>query len=264
MRCLKLKLAYVGTAYAGWQRQPERLTVQSVLENALAQVTGERVKTVAAGRTDAGVHALGQIVTCTTHSHLSSDELCRAINACLPPDVCVLDVQEVPPGFHPIRDSIAKRYRYLIQTGSLRDVFAAGRVWHCWYQLDCSRMRHAAQYLLGRHDFRSFQSGGSPRRSTVRELTCLEIESSPALAGQRISIEIEADGFLYNMVRNIVGTLVEVGRGKLDPEQIPAILQARDRRRAGPTAPAHGLYLVAVRFRESPIVPQRYGNSSGP
>lgn len=246
-----MTLAYVGTAYAGWQRQPNRVTVQSVLETALARVIGECVHTVAAGRTDAGVHALGQVVSFSTETRLSNEALRRALNACLPNDVCVLEVCDAPEGFHALRAAIGKCYRYLIQTGSLRDVFATDRLWHCRYELDCEKMRQAACHLVGRHDFRSFQSRGSPRRSTVRELRRLKIDATPLLAGQRISIEIEADGFLYNMARNIVGTLVEVGRGRLEPDQLPLILQARDRRRAGPTAPAHGLYLVAVKLRDS-------------
>lgn len=252
MRSLKLTISYVGTAYAGWQRQPDRVTVQSLLERALRQVTGERIRTAAAGRTDAGVHALKQIVSCSTSTHLTNAVLLRAVNACLPHDICVLDIEDAPAGFHAVRDAVGKRYRYLIQTGPLRDVFAIDRVWHVWYRLDIPAMQEAAQYLIGEHDFRSFQTAGSPRKRTVRCVSHLEITHAPSLAGERIAIEIEADGFLYNMVRNMVGTLVEVGRGRMAPQGVQQILAAGDRRRAGPTAPPHGLYLVDVRFREPP------------
>jgi tRNA pseudouridine38-40 synthase len=261
MRFLKLTLSYLGTAYAGWQRQPQRVTVQSVLERALLQVTGERIRTVAAGRTDAGVHALRQVVSCATHSSLTNEVLHRALNACLPQDICVLSVEDAPEGFHAVRASVGKRYRYLLQTGPLRDVFALDRIWHVWYPLDVEQMQAAAAYLVGEHDFRSFQTGGSPRKHTVRCVRELIIQSTASLAGQRIAVDMEANGFLYNMARNIVGTLVEVGRGKLKPSDVACILHAADRRRAGPTAPPHGLYLVDVQLQWMPP-PSQQGDTS--
>ncbi|MBM3998447.1 MAG: tRNA pseudouridine(38-40) synthase TruA [Planctomycetes bacterium] len=248
MRSLKLTVAYDGTAYGGWQRQANRVTIQSELETALRRVTGEPVKTVASGRTDAGVHAEGQVVSLATSTRLTNDTLRRAVNACLPEAICVLDVQTAPDRFHAIRDAIRKRYRYEIQTGPLRDVPRRAFVWHVWYPLDVAAMRAAAECLVGRHDFSSFETAGSPRKTAERHVTRLELESGPFLEGERIRFDIEADGFLYNMVRNIVGSLVEVGRGRRRPSWIEESLKARDRRAAGTTAPPHGLCLMGVDY----------------
>jgi tRNA pseudouridine38-40 synthase len=247
-RTLRLKLAYDGTAYGGWQRQPNCLSVQELVERAFRRVTGERVAITASGRTDAGVHALGQVASCGTESKLEPDTLRRALNAFLPEDVCVLRVEEAPAGFHAIRDAVSKRYRYRLQTGQNRDIFARHFVWQLWHELDVDRMREAIPHLTGRHDFRSFQTSGSQRKSTIRHVTQLMLDCDQTEFGRHLTLEIEADGFLYNMVRNMVGTLVEVGRGKQPPEWVREVLLARDRRRAGPTAPARGLVLLEVNY----------------
>ncbi len=248
MRSLKLTLSYDGTAYGGWQRQVNSDSIQRQLEAALRRVTGERIRTAASGRTDAGVHAFGQVVSVALESSMPEGDLRRALNACLPHDICVREVQSAPDGFHAIRDAVSKHYRYEIQTGPLRDVLRRAYVWHVWYQLDVTAMRSAAAHLVGRHDFTSFQSTGSSRKSAVRNVLELSLHQEPHLAGERITLDIRADGFLYNMVRNIVGTLVEVGRGRRDPAWVAAALQARDRRRAGMTAPALGLCLMHVEY----------------
>lgn len=251
MRTLKLTIAYDGTAYAGWQIQPDKLSVQEILQKAVASVTGHEVSILASGRTDAGVHAAGQVVGFRTHSRLPPDVLVRAINANLPKDVVVLDAADAPDDFHPIRDVVRKRYRYTIDDGPLRDVFHRHFVWHYVYgRLDVDAMRRAAVSLLGTHDFSSFETSGAKRKTSIRTIFELSIERGRAGGPQNlIAIDVEADGFLYNMVRTIVGTLVEVGRGS-QPESWPAdVLTAQDRRCAGPTAPPEGLCLLKAVYR---------------
>lgn len=248
MRTLKLTLAYDGTDFAGWQVQPGRRTVQGVLEDVLARITGEPVRTLASGRTDAGVHALGQVVGLRTDCRLDGPTLQRALNAELPRDVAVLDVRDVPEGFHPIRDAVAKRYRYVIHDGPVRDVFRRAYAWHYPSRLDEHAMREAAPALLGRHDFSSFESSGAPRESSVRTIRDVLVERGRAGQSDFLRVEVEADGFLYNMVRAIVGTLVEVGRGAQKPEWVGKVLDAADRAAAGPTAPPEGLVLLWVEY----------------
>lgn len=269
MRTLKLTIAYDGTAYAGWQLQPGKPTVQGLLERALKKITGHRAPTLASGRTDAGVHALGQVVGVRTDCALPPETLLKALNAHLPRDIAVLEAVDAPDGFHPIRDVLRKRYRYVIHDGSVRDVFCRRTAWHdARGRLDVEAMRRSAAPLIGRHDFRSFQSSGAPRKTTVRTVFELSIDrgragqgGGPSLSDRCdhaaalsafsdafILIDIAADGFLYNMVRAIVGTLTQVGRGR-KPESWPGeALEAVDRRRAGPTAPPQGLFLVQVDY----------------
>ena len=246
---LKLKLAYDGTAYAGWQIQPGKSTAQEIFEKALHRITGETIRVTASGRTDAGVHALGQVVGFSTESRLSPAVLAAALNAELPRDIAVLEACRVPAGFHPTRDVRRKRYRYTIHDGGARDVFARAYCWHYRSRLDDEAMHRAALPLLGRHDFRSFQSSGADRLSTVRTIFDIFVKRREA-DRDKIDIEIEANGFLYNMVRAIVGTLVEVGRGA-QPQQWPEeVMHAADRKAAGPTAPPQGLFLVRAVYDE--------------
>jgi tRNA pseudouridine38-40 synthase len=253
MRTFKLTLAYDGTNYCGWQSQPDQATVQGVLETAIEQVTGESLRTLASGRTDAGVHAIGQVASFSSSTQLSAEVLCRAINANLPHDVTIFTVEEVPSDFRVIRDVVRKRYQYVIQDGPLALPFQRSYAWHCPRPLAVEAMQQAARSLVGTHDFSSFQTSGSERETTTRTVTTLDVERrdplfslSLPLPFAHIVITIEADGFLYNMVRNIVGTLVEVGRGAESIEWVAEVLARHDRRAAGPTAPAHGLYLAQV------------------
>ncbi len=286
MRTLKLTIAYDGAAYAGWQFQVDRPTVQDTLEKALEKVTGEAVRVLASGRTDAGVHALRQVVRLSTGSSLPPEVLCRALNANLPEDVAVLEVSEAPEGFHPISHVRRKRYRYLIHDGPVRDVFSRHYAWHyARGRLDAEAMHRAAAALLGTHDFRSFETAGAPRPTSVRTVFDIFVRrgragqggaeglgiggwglaargGEPEIAGSAdalrprgapdsddfIIIEVEADGFLYNMVRTIVGTLVEVGRGRRAETWPGEVLRGANRRAAGPTAPPQGLFLVSVEY----------------
>ena len=249
MRTLKLTLAYDGSAYAGWQVQTGRKTVQGVLEAALMRITGQPVRAMASGRTDAGVHALGQVVSFRTESHLAAGVFQRALNAELPEDIAVLDAAEMPEGFHALRDAVRKRYRYLIHDGPVRDVFLRHYCWHYPYgRLDDQAMCRAASVLCGTHDFASFQTSGAPRRTSVRTIFDLGIRRGEGGSDQTIRLEVEADGFLYNMVRAIVGSLTEIGRGARGEAWLADVLAAADRRLAGPTAPPQGLFLVRVEY----------------
>ena len=249
MRSLRLTLAYDGTEFFGWQWQPGTRTVQTAVEDAIREVTGETLRVVAAGRTDTGVHALGQAVSFVTESPLANEVLWRALNANLPPDVWVLQVDSAPDGFDAIDDSAGKRYRYLIQDGRHKDIFARRYAWRVWQMLDAAWMHQAAQGLLGTHDFAAYQNVGSPRASTIRTVREIVVERRTYADGERVVVEVEADGFLYNMVRNIVGTLVEVGKGKQSVDWPASVLAACDRTIGGMCAPAHGLYLLKVFYR---------------
>jgi tRNA pseudouridine38-40 synthase len=250
MRTLRLTLAYDGTDYAGWQVQPDRITVQEVVEKALEKITGSPVRILASGRTDAGVHALGQVASFRSETHLSTDILQRALNGELPPDVAVLDVSEAPQGFHPIRDAICKRYRYIIHDGPVRDVLARRYAWQYRRRLDAESMHEAAGKLAGTHDFAAFQSSGAPRRSTVRTIFDVSVKRGRGGQSDVVTLEVEADGFLYNMVRAIVGTLVDVGRGARPESWVSQVLASGDRSQAGLTAPPQGLFLVHVTYDE--------------
>ncbi len=249
MRTLKLTLAYDGTNYAGWQVQPGCRTVQGTLEAAIEKITGQRVRVLASGRTDAGVHALEQVVGFRSKSQLSTRVLRRALSAELPRDIAVLDVAEAPEDFHAIRDARRKRYRYVIHDGSVRTVFQRQQ---CWQynrgRLNAEAMDRAAKALLGKHDFSSFQSSGAERESSIRTIFEIGVERGRGDQHDWVTLEVEADGFLYNMVRAIVGTLVDVGRGAQSETWPAEVLLAADRSAAGPTAPPQGLFLVRVDY----------------
>jgi tRNA pseudouridine38-40 synthase len=241
-----MTLSYDGTAYGGWQVQVNANTIQAEVERALQIVMGQPIRAVASGRTDAGVHAVGQIVSFAAETALADDVLRRALDANLPKDIVALEVREVPAGFHAIRDTVRKRYRYVIQDGPLRDVFVQRYAWYFPHRLDVRAMSQAARLLVGRHDFSSFETAGSRRANSVRTIYDLAAHRQSGDHLERVVIEVEADGFLYNMVRNIVGTLVEVGRGKQPVGWVSDVLRARDRKVAGMTAPPQGLFLLRV------------------
>jgi tRNA pseudouridine38-40 synthase len=244
MRNIKLTLAYDGTDFHGWQRQPGLRTIQGTLEDAILELTGTRASTNASGRTDAGVHALGQVVHFLTVSRLPCETIARALNAHLSHDVRVLTAEERPQSFHATLDAKAKRYRYIIDNGSIADVFQLRYSWHVPRLLDAQAMYRGGQNLVGRHDFRSFETEWPNRTSSVRTVGALEVTR----AGLFVSIEVEADGFLYNMVRSIAGTLVLVGLGKRSESWVGEVLAGENRVLAGPTAPAKGLFLVRVDY----------------
>jgi tRNA pseudouridine38-40 synthase len=247
-RWLKLTLAYDGGAYSGWQVQPDKPTVQGALEAALRQITQETIRVTAAGRTDAGVHALGQVVGFETSTRLSNTDLQRALNAVLPEDVAVLSLEDAPSGFHATRDAVAKRYQYQIHNGRTPSVFDRHYAWHYPQPLDAAAMHAAGQALVGRHDFSSFETAGSERPDSIRTIHELKVGRGSEGLCDRVSFEVAGDGFLYNMVRTIVGTLVEVGVGARNVNWAAAVLAACDRRQAGQTAPPHGLFLVSVAY----------------
>jgi tRNA pseudouridine38-40 synthase len=244
MRNIKLTLSYDGTEFFGWQTQPGFRTVQETLETAIAALTGERAHANASGRTDTGVHAVGQVANFYTTSQHSSDVLIRALNAHLPADVVVREGADVPQAFDANRDAKRKLYRYVIHDGATPDPFLRRYCHQSRHALDADAMRRAAQSLLGRHDFRSFETDWPNRMSSVRTITHL----SMSRFGNWIWLDVEADGFLYNMVRAIAGTLENVGRGYWPETKVAEILEAGDRRQAGPTAPAQGLFLMRVTY----------------
>lgn len=244
MRNIKLTLAYDGTDFHGWQRQPALRTVQEVLEEAIEKLTGARSTCQASGRTDAGVHALGQVVHFLTPSRHPAEVFVKALNATMPPDVRVLAAAEMPQAFHATLDATSKRYRYEIDNQPIADPFRLRYAWHVHHRLDDQAMRQAGQALCGRHDFRSFETHWPNRTSSVRTILDLSVERR----GDRVTIEVEADGFLYNMVRAITGTLVLVGTGRRPLSWVAEALHAERRAEAGPTAPPQGLFLVVVRY----------------
>jgi tRNA pseudouridine38-40 synthase len=244
MRNIKLTIAYDGTDFHGWQRQAGVRTVQQVLENALHALSGELVTATASGRTDAGVHATGQVVHFLTASRHATETFVRALNAHLPPDIRVWDAVEKPQAFHATLDARSKRYRYVIDNGRFADPFQLRYSWHVRRPLDTAAMAGAGAALLGRHDFHSFETEWPNRTSSVRTILDVAVER----AGSRVTIEVEADGFLYNMVRAIAGTLVRVGAGKRPESWVAEVLAALDRAQAGPTAPAKGLFLIKVLY----------------
>ncbi len=248
MRSYRMTVAYDGTDYHGWQIQPGEVTIQGTLEAALQSVVGQPVRVVASGRTDAGVHARGQVVSFRCATRLEPDVLRRALNANTPDDIWVRQVLAAADGFHAIRDAVSKRYQYIIQDGVDRDLFARAYNWYVPQTLHVANMSEAAACLVGQHDFSSFEAAGAPRKTSVRTVTRLSVENRGDATERKIIIDIQANGFLYNMVRNIVGSLVLVGRGRQEVQWLAAVLAAKDRKQAGPTAPAHGLTLMEVRY----------------
>jgi tRNA pseudouridine38-40 synthase len=248
MRNLKLLITYDGTDFSGWQRQPDRRTVQQVLEEAIGRLTGVEAPTNASGRTDAGVHAIGQVVHFYTVSEHSTDVFVKALNAMLPPDVRIKGCWDMPQSFHATLDARSKLYRYVIDNGPVADPFQLRYSDHVYQRLDVEAMNRAAQFLKGRHDFHSFETNWPNRTSSVRTIYHIEVSRH----GDNVHVEVEADGFLYNMVRSITGTLVQVGIGRWPESKVLEALEAEDRRQAGPTAPPQGLFLVRVRYAGDP------------
>jgi len=244
MRNIKLILEYDGTNYSGWQWQDNAPTLQGALEKAIHRITGEALRVSASGRTDAGVHAYGQVVNFRTGSGLDIDKWRGALNHYLPADMKVLQVEGAPDEFDARRSARGKRYEYIVLNRYVSSPLTRTRAWHVAVPLDVDAMRRAGEALIGECDFSSFRGAGCSAKSPVRELTGLDIVRD----GDRIVFTLKAYAFLRHMVRNIVGTLVEVGRGRLTPEDVAVILDARDRTKAGLTAPPQGLYMVEVEY----------------
>lgn len=243
MRNLRLKLSYDGKRYHGWQVQENALAVQEVFQNALSQVLGQCPDIKGCSRTDSGVHALEYCVSLKTDHTIPCQRLVGALNHFLPPDIAVLDCQEVPMDFHARYSCTGKEYIYKIWNHPVRDPFGDGYLLHYWYPLDEKLLDEAAHHYLGRHDFTSFCTLDSRDKG---DLTRCVTKSTVTRQGDLVIFTVAADGFLYNMVRIMVGTLLRVAQGKLTPDDIPRILAAKDRKAAGPTAPPWGLYLHRV------------------
>lgn len=264
-RTLKLTIAYDGSAYSGWQRQENGPGIQAAIEDEIAAIVGRHTAIVAAGRTDAGVHAAGQVASLTIDHPVSCGDLQRALNARLTQDIRIRSVEETLPGFDARRDAKSKTYRYAIWNGSAPSPFIRHVVWHVPHALDLDRMAAASQLLIGDHDFAAFQGGGSDVKTSTRRLLHSdlreinihddEFSSLPAVSIDTtraesclIRYEVTGTGFLRHMVRNIAGTLVEIGRNRTAVEEMTAILESKNRARAGPTAPAQGLMLWEVKY----------------
>ena len=223
MKRVGLVVAYDGTNYSGWQIQPNGITIQGVLNDALTDLLGEKIEIMGASRTDAGVHALGNVAVFDTNTRIPGEKISYALNQRLPEDIRIQLSEEVEPDFHPRYCDSEKTYEY---------------------KLDVDKMREATSYLIGRHDFASFCGTGAQVKSTVRTLTGIDIWRD----GDVVTIRVKGEGFLYNMVRIIAGTLIQVGNGQYPPERVKKILDACDRSVSGPTAPAHGLTLMGIEF----------------
>lgn len=243
IRNFKMVVEYDGSAYRGWQRQKNGVSIQQVLEEAIKKITGQKVSVIGSGRTDAGVHALNQVASFRCATKLPVNSIYRGVNSVLPEDIVVKQMEEVPFEFHAQRDVKSKIYVYKICNQKLRPALGRNYSWFVRFDLDLVKMRQAAKALIGTHDFSCFCATGTDVQDRVRTIKNIEIKN-----GQEGNIEIivEAKGFLKYMVRNIIGTLVEVGRGKREPEEMRKIIDSRDRKIAGATAPAHGLFLMEV------------------
>lgn len=254
LRNIKLTIAYDGTKYHGWQIQPGKRTIQGELINAVSNLLGWRTNVTAASRTDAGVSAVGQVALIQIDSPIPTKNFVKAITDRLPADIAITEAAEVPMGFNVIGDAKCKLYHYTIFTGRARPVFVH-QCWHLPEKLDVPAMNQAAQLLLGQKDFKSFAAADDHRTDSIRTILRCEVYSSPSSIPEPrttnndwVFVDVEGDRFLYNMVRNIVGTLVEVGVGRMKPEKIIEIIEAKDRRAAGPIAPPEGLCLMWIRY----------------
>ena len=245
MKRIKLTVAYDGTDYCGWQIQPNGITVEKVLNRALSRLTGEDIAVTGASRTDAGVHARGNVAVFDTASTIPPERFSYAVNTLLPEDVVVVKSEEVAADWHPRYQESVKTYAYHILNREMPDPVRRKYVWHVNCPLDLEKMRTAAEYLTGEHDFKSFCSIHTGAKTTVRTIYSMDVERS----GEVITIRVSGNGFLYNMVRIITGTLVEAGRGFRQPESVKELLDADERGKAGPTAPAQGLLLESIEYR---------------
>ncbi len=256
MRRIKLVVAYDGTAYCGWQLQPNGVTIEEVLNKALSELLKEPVMVIGASRTDSGVHAMGNVAVFDTESRIPGDKICFALNQRLPEDIRIQSSEEVPLSFHPRKANCVKTYEYKILNRKIDMPLLRLYSHFCYFPLDVEKMRQAAAYLVGEHDFKSFCTVRTQAEETVRTIYRLDVEKD----GDMITIRISGSGFLYNMVRIITGTLVKVGMGVYPPEHMEEILEARNRAAAGPTIPARGLTLVSMEY-EKELAPYLEGEN---
>jgi pseudouridylate synthase I len=251
MRNIKLTIEYDGTNYHGWQSQKNADTVQDFINLAVSRLTGEEINITGSSRTDTGVHAYGQVANFFTESTIPADKFTYALNSLLPEDIVITKSEEVDSNFHARFSTKGKKYRYLIYNSSFRSAILRHRAYHVYYPLDLDAIKLATHYFLGTHDFSAFMATGSCVKSTVRTIKDISVDNGEKegnSSGRLIRLDIAGDGFLYNMVRIIAGTLVQVGYGRIKPEEIPGIIADCDRKKAGKTAPAHGLYLIEIYY----------------
>lgn len=255
MKYIKLLIEFDGANYQGWQTQRSGLTIQDCMSRTISGITGESIKLTSASRTDAGVHALGQVAVFRTDSGLTADTMKRALNARLPKDIRILGAEALDHEFHPRYQAVKKSYFYLIEKTQKQSVFFHRYTWRVPVSLDIDSMNKASELLLGEHDFSAFRGTGCGAKTTVRTIHSLTLSRhdyidfmTARVQGDFIKIRIEANAFLRHMVRNIVGTLAEVGKGRISPESLTDILASCDRKKAGPTAPAKGLFLEKVYY----------------
>lgn len=248
MKRVKLTVSYDGTNYCGWQTQNNGTAVQNVLNKHLSELLGEPIETIGASRTDAGVHALGNVAVFDTNHRMPAEKISYAMNARLPEDIRIEKSEEVSEDFHPRYCESVKTYEYKILNRQMAIPTVRFYSHHCYVPLDVEKMREAAQYIVGEHDFKSFCGTGAQVKTTVRHVLALDIMTE----GDMITIRVTGKGFLYNMVRIIAGTLMNVGKGVYPPEYVKEIIEACDRNVAGPTAPARGLTLVGIRYPQNP------------
>lgn len=244
MKNIKLTIEYDGTKFCGWQKQTGLRTVEGVLNETLSKVLREDVAVIGSGRTDSKVHALGQVANFKSQTRISLDRFPRAVNSYLPPDVAIISAEQVPMDFHARYDRKRKTYLYKIQNGSVLRPICRNYACHCYRRLDEGKMRQALGMFVGEHDFKAFMSSGSPIKKTVRTIYKAEISREKDL----LVIEVEGNGFLYNMVRRIVGVVMDVGSGRLDIAEVPKILKENDNSRTRRLAPPQGLYLKTVEY----------------
>lgn len=246
MKRVKMIVAYDGTNYKGWQVQPNGITIEAVLNKNLSDLLGEEIAVTGASRTDSGVHSLGNVAIFDTNTRMPADKIAYALNQRLPEDIVVQGSEEVPSDWHPRYQNSRKTYEYRILNRTFRMPTRRLDTYFYYHPLDVEKMRQAASYLVGEHDFKSFCAVGAQVKTTVRTIYSCDVRKE----GDIITIRVVGNGFLYNMVRIIAGTLVRVGGGEMQPEQIPEILSALDRSAAGPTAPAQGLTMIGLEYEE--------------
>lgn len=244
MRNIKLIIEYDGKKFGGWQKQPNKLNIQGEIEKAIGEITGEVIELNASGRTDAGVHSLGQTANFKTNSKIDISKIPVAINSKLKQSIRIISAEEVDERFHARYSCTGKKYRYVINNSRYGSAIYRGLEYHMPIKLNVEDMKKAIKYFEGEHDFKGFKASGTSSKSSIRTIYSAKVIEE----GDRINIELEGNGFLYNMVRIISGTIVDVGLGKIKPEEIPQIIESKDRTRAGKTLPPQGLYLVEVYY----------------